>query len=408
MRGIVYVLSHPAMPGLLKIGYTDRSLKERLRELESTGVPGKFNVDLYFYTNNAKAHELALHRTLRKYRFKKEFFQIKIIDAIILIKEITNKTTDDKIEFYGTFSFHFKAEGSENIRFTIRKNTLEEAKEIAEENQKLASMSYEELKIKYHNAYRSYERKIIEPFYKSARDRVILENSIKAKEGQKLFNNNLDEFISTTKQLNYLIEKNKPFTITFGLLGYDVLDGYHLGKKILNNKNYYLMESFIKIYRGLYKLNYLPNLKCTESYPEKWNPKFIFIDGDLRKIQPIFDGIWKYFNDLKNEIAKSESSTSIPTQNEEIPKSVETDKQLIEIDQETANLNPSYYLSSLEWYRTREGIHCETLGEFYENDDFELMGDDVVFTYKNKKWHIPKIDIIDFYLHETANFKFQE
>ena len=41
--GIVYVLTNPAMPGLVKIGKTSRSsVKGRLRELYSTGVPVPF------------------------------------------------------------------------------------------------------------------------------------------------------------------------------------------------------------------------------------------------------------------------------------------------------------------------------------------------------------------------------
>ena len=45
-EGIVYVLSNEAMPGLVKIGLTQRSeLEVRLNELYSTGVPLPFTCE---------------------------------------------------------------------------------------------------------------------------------------------------------------------------------------------------------------------------------------------------------------------------------------------------------------------------------------------------------------------------
>lgn len=43
-HGIVYVLTNPAMPGLVKIGMTTRSdIDARMKELYSTGVPVPFD-----------------------------------------------------------------------------------------------------------------------------------------------------------------------------------------------------------------------------------------------------------------------------------------------------------------------------------------------------------------------------
>ena len=43
--GFVYVLSNPRIPGLLKIGYTERSVKDRAAEVSSgTGIPEPFVV----------------------------------------------------------------------------------------------------------------------------------------------------------------------------------------------------------------------------------------------------------------------------------------------------------------------------------------------------------------------------
>jgi hypothetical protein len=40
MRGYIYVLTNPNMPGLVKIGYTQRLPRERANELSrATGVP---------------------------------------------------------------------------------------------------------------------------------------------------------------------------------------------------------------------------------------------------------------------------------------------------------------------------------------------------------------------------------
>ncbi len=42
-HGIVYVLTNPVMPGIVKIGMTERSdIDKRLRELYTTGVPVPF------------------------------------------------------------------------------------------------------------------------------------------------------------------------------------------------------------------------------------------------------------------------------------------------------------------------------------------------------------------------------
>ena len=45
--GIVYVLTNPAMEGLVKIGKTSRSaLENRMGALYSTGVPFPFNCEI--------------------------------------------------------------------------------------------------------------------------------------------------------------------------------------------------------------------------------------------------------------------------------------------------------------------------------------------------------------------------
>lgn len=44
MKGLVYLLTNPAMPGIVKIGLTTRGdMNQRLQELFTTGVPVPFD-----------------------------------------------------------------------------------------------------------------------------------------------------------------------------------------------------------------------------------------------------------------------------------------------------------------------------------------------------------------------------
>lgn len=42
-KGFVYVLSNPAMPGLVKIGQTTNEITSRMNELNTTSVPSQFD-----------------------------------------------------------------------------------------------------------------------------------------------------------------------------------------------------------------------------------------------------------------------------------------------------------------------------------------------------------------------------
>ncbi|WP_072041361.1 GIY-YIG nuclease family protein [Leptolyngbya iicbica] len=74
--GILYFLTNPSMPGLVKIGYTTGKLGVRLQQLSSTGVPSPFEVVATFYVKDSKRCEAAVHAKLHSYRDnpKREFF----------------------------------------------------------------------------------------------------------------------------------------------------------------------------------------------------------------------------------------------------------------------------------------------------------------------------------------------
>jgi len=83
--GIVYLLSNPAMPGLLKIGMTSRTMAERLREINSaTGVPMPYRVEAVVEAADARAVEADTHRLLGKARVndRREFFRTDLRTAL--------------------------------------------------------------------------------------------------------------------------------------------------------------------------------------------------------------------------------------------------------------------------------------------------------------------------------------
>jgi predicted Zn-ribbon and HTH transcriptional regulator len=76
--GYIYVLTNPAMPGLVKIGRTN-DVNRRVRELSvASGVPNAFVVESIQLTAAAAEVELLIHEALDAHRHNenREFFAI--------------------------------------------------------------------------------------------------------------------------------------------------------------------------------------------------------------------------------------------------------------------------------------------------------------------------------------------
>ena len=92
MPNIVYALTNPAMPGMVKIGMTDRdAVESRMRELHSTGVPLPFDCIIAREIEGieASAIEEALHTAFGPNRVSptREFFQVEPeqVEAILRV-----------------------------------------------------------------------------------------------------------------------------------------------------------------------------------------------------------------------------------------------------------------------------------------------------------------------------------
>lgn len=103
--GIVYVLTNPAMPGLVKIGMTTRdNIDARMRELYGTGVPVPFECKYACKVKSSDCAKIerALHTAFAPNRINinREFFQIRPEQAMAILElfnreDITQEVTEE-------------------------------------------------------------------------------------------------------------------------------------------------------------------------------------------------------------------------------------------------------------------------------------------------------------------------
>lgn len=89
MFGFVYVLSNPAMPGLFKIGFSERAPSARCEELSAaTGVPHPFEIVMAAEAEDPQKVELDLHKAYSHCRINsgREFFRLSY-EQILEIKQ---------------------------------------------------------------------------------------------------------------------------------------------------------------------------------------------------------------------------------------------------------------------------------------------------------------------------------
>ncbi|MFF0642090.1 GIY-YIG nuclease family protein [Streptomyces tendae] len=93
-RGVVYILSNPSFPSLLKIGQTTRDVSERVRELSRpTSIPEPFDVVWHSIVSDVEKAEREIHAALNHVRVNRfrEFFRIEPREAIRIAQRITSQ-----------------------------------------------------------------------------------------------------------------------------------------------------------------------------------------------------------------------------------------------------------------------------------------------------------------------------
>jgi len=105
-QGIVYILTNPAMPNMIKIGMTaQEDVKSRMAQLYTSGVPLPFECVYAAKVSNFDKVEKALHTAFGPDRVnpRREFFEIEPAQAIAIIKlmeieDVTPKVANEKEE----------------------------------------------------------------------------------------------------------------------------------------------------------------------------------------------------------------------------------------------------------------------------------------------------------------------
>jgi hypothetical protein len=98
---VVYVLTNPAMPCMVKIGRTSQDdAKTRIDQLYTTGVPVPFTLEYVCKVPNSEEVEKALHLAFAPHRVnpKREFFTIEPAQAIAILKLLHVQDATSEIE----------------------------------------------------------------------------------------------------------------------------------------------------------------------------------------------------------------------------------------------------------------------------------------------------------------------
>jgi len=88
-EGYIYILENKGIPGILKIGFTEKSPTERVKEINSgTGVITTWYIANAFACKSPKTIEILVHQSLKQYNVNKEGFGVTLPYAEDVIKQI--------------------------------------------------------------------------------------------------------------------------------------------------------------------------------------------------------------------------------------------------------------------------------------------------------------------------------
>jgi hypothetical protein len=123
--GNVYCLSNPSYPNTYKIGYTAKTMVERMQELHSTGVIYPFKLEVAKQVNNCKEAESKLHAILNKYRVVKnrEFFKIDLEKIKMLFEMLEG-------DYYNEDDEEFDEEMDEELEVELDDEDDEDDEEV--------------------------------------------------------------------------------------------------------------------------------------------------------------------------------------------------------------------------------------------------------------------------------------
>ena len=133
-KGFIYILSNPAMPEIYKVGLTRNTMKQRIQELNTTGVPQTFRLAKKYEVpeSSLSSIEKLAHRKLKTNNFGKEFFKgsLNLIESSVedAIYEITKIAS---IELVGQAARRMEARESQ-----IRAEKEDRALKLVKESEK--------------------------------------------------------------------------------------------------------------------------------------------------------------------------------------------------------------------------------------------------------------------------------
>ena len=87
MKGWVYVATMSDTDGVVKIGYSTKDPTIRIKEWsDATGAPGKADLAYAALVENPRKAEAAVHRHLKQFNTKGEWFRVPPLQAMAAIK----------------------------------------------------------------------------------------------------------------------------------------------------------------------------------------------------------------------------------------------------------------------------------------------------------------------------------
>lgn len=89
-RGIIYIMTNDAMPGYIKIGRTTTTIEQRMKELDTTGIPRPFRCHYATEIDDHEIKEKLIHDGFADHRTRpnREFFELDPERAVSILKAL--------------------------------------------------------------------------------------------------------------------------------------------------------------------------------------------------------------------------------------------------------------------------------------------------------------------------------